>query len=300
MKRTSLHHTKTKKLARRLSIPHYAAVGILESLWHLTARETPAGNIGKLSNEDIALWIDWSEDPDRLIDVLVACEWLDRDTDARLVVHDWMEHCDDAVKKAEKRRLEELVEKCPDMSGQNASLSRNVQTCPDKSGACPDKNRLPLPLPLPEPVPSKEQNPSARSDERAAPTIDPRHAEFRDATEKYWEHANPGIPMPWDGSEAKVLWRLLKANPQLTTEQFKECLRHRRKSDVLQSERPRKWLENATDYASGPVDRFGKPREPTGMPQPGYSAEHANKQTTAEQIEYFRQKGKLNTVALPV
>jgi hypothetical protein len=34
---------------------HCRAVGVMESIWHLTARETPRGNIGKLSNSMIAI-----------------------------------------------------------------------------------------------------------------------------------------------------------------------------------------------------------------------------------------------------
>lgn len=99
MKRTAMQHTKLKRLMKALDCPQYVAVGILESLWHLTARETPIGNIGKLSNDDIALQIDWREEPDSLVQGLLASGWLDIDEDHRLRVHDWMEHCDDATKK---------------------------------------------------------------------------------------------------------------------------------------------------------------------------------------------------------
>jgi hypothetical protein len=103
MKRTAMQHTKLKRLMRALNCPQYVAVGILESLWHLTARETPIGNIGKLSNEDISLQIDWREDPDALVQGLLASGWLDIDEEHRLLVHDWMEHCDDATKKQLER-----------------------------------------------------------------------------------------------------------------------------------------------------------------------------------------------------
>jgi hypothetical protein len=104
MMRQALGCTKMKRLCRNLGIPSYAAVGILESLWHLTARETPQGNIGKLSNEDIALAIDWSGDEDKLICELLASEWLDSDETHRLIVHDWHQHSDDAVDNYLARR----------------------------------------------------------------------------------------------------------------------------------------------------------------------------------------------------
>jgi len=97
MKREAVLHTKMKRLCRRLDIPTYQAVGILESVWHLTARETPRGDIGKLTDEDIALAIDYRGDEVKMIEALVSAGWLDRDAVERLVVHDWADHADDAV-----------------------------------------------------------------------------------------------------------------------------------------------------------------------------------------------------------
>lgn len=141
-----MQHTKLKRLVRALKVPQYAAVGILESLWHLTAREAPEGNIGKLSNEDIAAWIDWQGDADGLIAALVTAGWLDEIQVDRLVVHDWHEHADDATKKAIARQKEKV--------------SGNVQTSTDKT-------RLPEPEPEPEPLPVPERKPEK---EPIAPT----------------------------------------------------------------------------------------------------------------------------------
>lgn len=128
-----MQHTKLKRLVRTLKVPQYAAVGILESLWHLTAREAPEGNIGKLSNEDIAIWIDWDGDATVLIEALIVSGWIDEDTTERLLIHDWHEHADDATKKAIDRQRKKL-----------ADNGGNVQTSTDKTR---------LPEPLPEPVP---------------------------------------------------------------------------------------------------------------------------------------------------
>jgi hypothetical protein len=130
-----MQHTKLKRLVRALKVPQYAAVGILESLWHLTAREAPEGNIGKLSNEDIAAWMDWEGDPDQLITGLVSSGWIDEVTGSRLLIHDWYEHADDATKLAIKRK--------------KATVSEFVPQIPTLS----DKTPLPLPEPEPEPMP---------------------------------------------------------------------------------------------------------------------------------------------------
>ena len=97
MKREAVGHTKMKRLCRRLDIPLWQGVGLLESLWHLTAREAPRGNIGKLSNEDIALGIDYRGDEGKLLEALVETGWLDRHPVERLIVHDWSDHADDAI-----------------------------------------------------------------------------------------------------------------------------------------------------------------------------------------------------------
>lgn len=103
MKRQAVGHTKMKKLCRRLGVRTYVAVGILESLWHLTAREAPLGNIGRLADEDIAISVDYDGDPVQLINALAETGWLDRCEEYRLIVHDWHEHADDATKKAVSR-----------------------------------------------------------------------------------------------------------------------------------------------------------------------------------------------------
>lgn len=134
-----MQHTKLKRLVRALKIRQFAAVGVLESLWHLTARETPEGNIGRLTNEDIATWIDWDDSPDELIEALVTSGWLDEDSTHRLLVHDWMEHADDATKLAIKRKSERV------------------------SGIVPQKATVSDKTPLPEPVPEPEPKPVPRT-----------------------------------------------------------------------------------------------------------------------------------------
>ena len=141
MKREAVGNTKMKKLCKRLGCRLYMSIGILEGLWHLTAREAPQGDIGKLSNEDIALGLDYEGDADKLIDALVECHWLDESPDNRLVVHDWHEHADDAVKK----RL---------MRTHRPFLSGYVQTTAAIGGQRqPSADNGSLPVPVPEPVP---------------------------------------------------------------------------------------------------------------------------------------------------
>lgn len=87
-------------LAQQLSIPPYAAVGLMESTWHFTARYAPTGNIGRWSDEVIARGVTWDRDPAELVKALVDCRWLDTCARHRLVVHDWSQHSDDALHRA--------------------------------------------------------------------------------------------------------------------------------------------------------------------------------------------------------
>jgi len=99
MKINTIQHPKMLRLKRRLSIPIWGAVGLLESLWHLTAQHAKDGAIGKsFTNEDIANSIGWEGDPEQLVEALVSSGWLDVCEQSRLVVHDWHDHCPEFVK----------------------------------------------------------------------------------------------------------------------------------------------------------------------------------------------------------
>lgn len=97
MKRNTDALTKFNNLKVRLGIKRYEAIGILEGLWHLCARETPQGNIGKLTDQEIATYLEWPGDPALLIQGLVATRWMDTSDQYRLVVHEWWIHCEDSV-----------------------------------------------------------------------------------------------------------------------------------------------------------------------------------------------------------
>ncbi len=92
MKLGATDSIKFKKLKMRLGLPHWQAVGLLESVWRFVERDAPLGDIGRHPDDDIAAAIEWTGDPSELIQALVECRWLDRSEDHRLVVHDWADH----------------------------------------------------------------------------------------------------------------------------------------------------------------------------------------------------------------
>jgi len=103
-------HPKTGMLAAELGIAIYAAVGILECLWHWTARYARRGDVGRWPDEQIARGIGWpAERAGELTAALVKCGWVDVHPEHRLVVHDWHVHADEAVRKALQRAGERFV-----------------------------------------------------------------------------------------------------------------------------------------------------------------------------------------------
>lgn len=97
MKREAFYHRKTNRLMRLLRVPRWQAVGLVEMLWNLTAREAPHGDVGKLKDDDIAAGIEWMDDAGTLVSALLEAGWIDASEEHRYVVHDWSQHCDDWV-----------------------------------------------------------------------------------------------------------------------------------------------------------------------------------------------------------
>lgn len=98
MKIAAPRSLKFLKLKRRLGIPHWQVVGLLESLWLFTQTNAAAGDIGRHSDEDIAAGIEWAGDPTELVQALIGCGWLDRCETHRLIVHDWKDHAPNHLK----------------------------------------------------------------------------------------------------------------------------------------------------------------------------------------------------------
>lgn len=100
MKRTGIDHPKFGRLAIALDVPRYAAIGIMECLYHFTSRHAIAGDVGKWSDEEIAEAVGWPKsDASKLVDAMVFAKLVDRCQVNRLVIHDWKTHCDESTKK---------------------------------------------------------------------------------------------------------------------------------------------------------------------------------------------------------
>lgn len=84
---------KIRMLAAILQVPWPHAIGICGLLWRFAAKHAPTGAVGRHPDEEIAISLEWTGDPEILIDALVRCRLLDlSEPPERLLVHDWPQH----------------------------------------------------------------------------------------------------------------------------------------------------------------------------------------------------------------
>ena len=121
MKIECLNHVKTLKLKHRLQIPKWQAVGILETLFNFAAVNADDGNIGRYTNDEICLYLEYFDSSDKLIEALIESGFVDVCDENRLSIHDWNEHAPkyikDRIAKRNKRRAvsQTVGDKTPDV-----------------------------------------------------------------------------------------------------------------------------------------------------------------------------------------
>ena len=102
-KRGTINHPKNKRLARVLKTVPGVTQGLLETFWQWVGTYARDGAITAFDVEEILDFGGWLEifTPEQVItamtDELRGCRWLDLLEDGRFYVHDWHEHCDDAI-----------------------------------------------------------------------------------------------------------------------------------------------------------------------------------------------------------
>lgn len=180
--------TKFLKLKRRLSLPHWQCVGLLEAVWLFTQHNAPLGDIGRHSDEDIAAAIEWAGDAGQLVTALIECGWLDECAVARLVVHDWEEHAPTYIKgsmakhgKAFCRPVRKSAKQGAKQPAKQGARGGQKKTTPPPSSLLPNQAKPsdtkpslassspaaagppPDPPPLPTPVEQKPPKPRERN-----------------------------------------------------------------------------------------------------------------------------------------
>lgn len=144
MKIGSKDHIKVKRLMRRLNIRQYQAVGVLEMLLQVAALSADDGGVGRYSDNDLAIELDWDGDPTELVAALVDSGWLDKCETNRLVVHDWLDHAPDFIKeRIRKRGQRTYVRKKQDTPEDVPPVSGSDQTSGGQSDYYITTNSIP-------------------------------------------------------------------------------------------------------------------------------------------------------------
>lgn len=155
MKRGCPDHPKTIAFARTLGVPRYAAVGLLEMLWHWTAKYAPRGDVGRFSDGQLAEAVSWTDDPAKLVSALVETRWLDAHNKHRLIIHDWQHHADDTTRKYLSRHGLSFIDSVRTKSRQSRDKVGHIsEGSPDSVApavAVVSAVAVAKPLPLPEP-----------------------------------------------------------------------------------------------------------------------------------------------------
>jgi hypothetical protein len=150
---------KYLELKSILELETYEIKGLLRAVWDLAAENATRGDIGRMSNQQIAIGIGWKGDADRLIQSLVNTRWLDVHPLHRLVIHDWKEHCEDWVKKRVERGGQGWA--VDDTMDQPSESVRQRPTTSDNGGSRPRKpepvtsNQIDIPKKRPNPQVAK-------------------------------------------------------------------------------------------------------------------------------------------------
>ena len=129
---------KFKRLQRRLNVSVAQVAGHLELLWLATAKNAPEGDVGRFSNEDIAIACYWDGEPDLFVNALVECGWLDASAEWRLLVHDWAQHAPTYVHGALKRHGRNF--RCPNSEPPKEAPKEAAKEAPieDPIGTSPE------------------------------------------------------------------------------------------------------------------------------------------------------------------
>lgn len=130
MLKSAYSSPKIRTLAAILRIPFPQAVGMCGMLWNFAADHAPQGDVGKHSNHEIAMALEWAGDHDALIDALRFVRLLDDHPNPRhrLLVHDWTEHCPRYVRATLSRKGLSIIEGLKERTAVATAVATTVPT----------------------------------------------------------------------------------------------------------------------------------------------------------------------------
>ena len=132
MKHSTLTSMKFLRLKRALGLPTYQVAGVLEMLWGFAATNAMDGGIGRFTNEDIAAFMEWPHDHNKLIEDLINAGWIDEREDCRLGIHDWEDHCPTWVVGNMKRHGKTFIPRFTKQLAKQATKQPAMAACPEQ------------------------------------------------------------------------------------------------------------------------------------------------------------------------
>lgn len=267
--RGTLTHRKTRRLAQKLGIDPCFALGIVESLWDVTSRQSQNGDIGKMSNADIAMEMFYSGDPDVLVEALIYAGFIEESSEHRLIIHDWHIHSDDATDnriarsggryangaqpRMRKLPTAERAKLCAQYGYDEHSTCARVST--DEHKKLLTSNQKPV---------TSNQKPDLKTNTNT-PTPTAPVDEFLFA----WNENHGDLPAVRELTKSRKQKLAVRVKQGLTCESFTEAVRLASRTPFCRGENDRHWkldfdflIENDTNLTKVLEGKYGPPDKP--------------------------------------
>jgi len=175
---------KTRRLARALKMPPWAALGLMEAVWAWARKSARTGRIEADQWEDLADYLQWQQPSDELRDLLIGAQFID-EMGGWDFIHDWHQHADDNLRRQLEYHQEKFANGAETRNWTNKPGRVSSRKVPEKHGVVLEKSEIlkpshgragPVPEPVPEPAaaeraghaPAREDSPPPLSEgERA-------------------------------------------------------------------------------------------------------------------------------------
>lgn len=202
---------KFKNLQKDLGLSLFETIGLLEAIWHFTAKNAIRGDIGQHSDQEIAEWIGWKKDAHQMMAALMATGWLDPHPKYRVVVHDWHQHADKSIKTIMRNRKMIFVQE-EDLT----EVPKVISGAPVIQIGCPPESREQRAETVVQSAEAREVSPAPSELETVAAEL---------ATE-FWSRipglSRPTLPELRSHFEAKLHW--LRENGRNETERIQQAI----------------------------------------------------------------------------
>lgn len=162
MKRGTTRHPKVYLAAEKLKVRRPVVLGYLDLLWEFAGDYAPSGDIGRYPDSRIEGACDWHGKPGVLIEALLHAGWIEHHPTSRLVIHDWLDHCERSVIKKLERAAERNHKDTDKVGTDSRPRGQLLESSRARGTALP----LPLPLPLPKATTAAAESATPPSAER--------------------------------------------------------------------------------------------------------------------------------------